>query len=304
MGKKNLKLKNNGKEKSSQKIAMDVSMISIVTNSALFLLKLIAGIVGKSGAMVSDAIHTASDVFSTFIVMIGVTLSNKQSDTEHQYGHERLECVASIILAILLAIVGVGIGYKGVLKIIAGKYDNLAVPGVLALVAAIGSILVKEWMYWYTKAAAKKINSGALMADAWHHRSDALSSIGSFIGIFGARLGFPILDPIASVIICIFIIKVSIDIFKDSVDKMIDKSCPKEIIEQMSTVIMQTEKVRRIDLIRTRLFGSKIYVDVEIAVDDDKSLEEAHGIAEKVHRDIEKNFPDVKHCMVHVNPFK
>lgn len=302
MGKKKLELKVN--EKSAQKIAMDVSMLSIITNTALFLLKLIAGIVGKSGAMISDAIHTASDVFSTFIVMIGVTLSNKQSDTEHQYGHERLECVASMILAILLAIVGIGIGYKGVLKIISSNYENLEIPGVLALFAAIISILVKEWMYWYTRAAANKINSGALMADAWHHRSDSLSSIGSFVGIFGARLGFPILDPIASVIICIFIIKVSIDIFKDSIDKMVDKACPKETIDEMSGIIMQTEKVLRIDVMRTRLFGSRIYVDVEIAVEGDKSLDETHEIAEKVHRNIEEHFPNVKHCMVHVNPFK
>lgn len=302
MGKQKLESKVN--EKSAQKIAMDVSMLSITINTALFLLKLIAGIVGKSGAMISDAIHTASDVFSTFIVMIGVTLSNKQSDTEHQYGHERLECVASMILAVLLAIVGIGIGYKGVLKIISSNYESLEIPGVLALVAAIISILVKEWMYWYTRAAANKINSGALMADAWHHRSDSLSSIGSFIGIFGARLGFPILDPIASVIICIFIIKVSIDIFKDSIDKMVDKACPKETIDEMSRIIMQTEKVLRIDVMRTRLFGSRIYVDVEIAVEGDKSLDETHEIAEKVHRDIEEHFPNVKHCMVHVNPFK
>ena len=175
-------------------IAMRVSTVSIMVNLLLSFFKLMAGIFGASGAMISDAIHSASDVFSTFIVMIGVTISNKKSDKEHPYGHERLECVASIILAVVLLATGIGIGMNGIQKIISDIDNVIEVPKSMALIAAIVSILVKEWMYWYTRAAAKKINSGALMADAWHHRSDALSSIGAFIGIFGARLGFPVLD--------------------------------------------------------------------------------------------------------------
>lgn len=285
-----------------KKIAMRVSVVSIIVNAILSLFKLFAGIFAKSNAMISDAIHSASDVFSTFIVIIGVNIANKQSDEEHQYGHERLECVAAIILAVILAATGIGIGINGLEKILGGSYWELEVPGMIALIAAIISIVVKEWMYWYTRSAAKKINSGALMADAWHHRSDSLSSIGALIGILGARLGYPIFDPVASVVICIFIIKAAYDIFKDAIDKLVDKSCDEETVEKIKKVIMNQEGVLGIDLLRTRLFGSKIYVDVEISADGNKPLKETHAIAEKVHDAIEEEFKTVKHCMVHVNP--
>lgn len=286
----------------NSKIAMRVSIVSVIINLFLSAAKLIAGIVASSGAMVSDAVHSASDVFSTFVVMIGVSLSSKKSDDEHPYGHERLECVASNLLAVVLAITGFGIGLGGIKKILAGNYGELEIPGVLALVAAIVSIAVKEWMYWYTRAAAKKTNSGALMADAWHHRSDALSSIGALIGIFGARMGMPIFDPIASVVICVFIEKAAVDIFRDSMRKMVDRSCTDSEIEQMKQIISAQPEVYAIDDIKTRLFGSKIYVDVEIVTDGNKTLNEAHSIAEGVHKAIEDSFVDVKHCMVHVNP--
>lgn len=282
--------------------AMRVSVVSVTVNLILSLLKLLAGIFANSGAMISDAIHSASDVFSTFIVMIGVNVSSKASDEEHQYGHDRLECVASIVLAVILAITGVGIGISGAEKILGTGDTKLEVPGLFALFAAVLSILVKEWMYWYTRGAAKKINSGALMADAWHHRSDALSSIGALIGIAGARLGYPVLDPIASVVICIFVIKASYDIFKDAIDKMVDKSCDEETEEKIRTLIRAQEGVIRVDLLRTRLFGAMMYVDVEIACDGTKPLSEAHAVAERVHDAIETEFPTVKHCMVHVNP--
>lgn len=285
-----------------KKIAMRVSFLSIAVNLLLSLFKLIAGITAHSGAMLSDAVHSASDVFSTFIVMIGVSVAGKKSDKEHQYGHERMECVASIVLAVILCATGIGIGSEGIDKIITGKSGGLAVPGLLALIASVVSIVVKEWMYWFTRAAAKKINSGALMADAWHHRSDALSSIGAFIGIFGARMGFPILDPIASVVICCFILKAAFDIFKDAVDKMIDKSCDDKTVEAMRAVILKQAGVQKIDMIRTRLFGSKIYVDIEITADGQLTLNDAHKIAENVHQAIEEQFKSVKHCMVHVNP--
>ena len=282
--------------------AMRVSVVSIIVNIALSVIKLIAGIIAGSGAMISDAVHSASDVFSTFVVIAGVQMAKKQSDTEHPYGHERMECVASVILAVVLAATGLGIGWTGLKKITSAQPSELTVPGALALVAAVISIIVKEAMFHYTKHTAKRINSGALMADAWHHRSDALSSIGSFAGILGARMGFPILDPVASVIICLFIEKAAFEIFRDAVDKMVDKSCPADTVEEMKQAILDTDDVLGIDEIKTRLFGSKIYVDVEILMDASKTLVEAHNTAEKVHDMIEHEFPDVKHCMVHVNP--
>lgn len=289
-------------EKNHKDVAMHVSTVSIVVNVILSLLKLLAGLLAHSGAMVSDAVHSASDVFSTIIVMIGVTISGREADKEHPYGHERLECVASLLLAVVLALTGLGIGYAGVQKVLAGNYGQLEIPGLLALIAAVVSIAVKEWMYWYTRGAAKKINSSALMADAWHHRSDALSSVGAFIGILGARAGFPILDPVASVVICLFIEKAAYDIFKDAMDKMVDKACPDEVVDQVRSIVMAQEGVEGIDEIKTRLFGAKEYVDVEISVEGSKSLSEAHEIAEMVHDAIEREMPDVKHCMVHVNP--
>lgn len=171
-----------------EKEALKASNISIIINVVLSVLKLFAGIIAHSSAMVSDAIHSASDVVSTIIVIIGVKLSSRESDKTHQYGHERFECVASIILSTILIITGIGIGISGIEKIITGEYKEFVIPGIIALAAAVISIIVKEAMYWYTRGVAKKINSGALMADAWHHRSDALSSVGSFIGILGARL--------------------------------------------------------------------------------------------------------------------
>ncbi len=286
--------------KRKHNLAYRVSAVSIAVNLVLSFLKLLAGILASSGAMISDAVHSASDVFSTVIVIVGVAMSRKKSDADHQYGHERMECMASLLLAAVLALTGGGIGISGIRKITAGSYETLAVPGIVALVA---SIVVKEWMYWYTRAAAKKINSGALMADAWHHRSDALSSVGAFIGIFGARMGYPVLDVGASVVICLFIEKAAFDIFRDAMDKMVDKSCPDELVGKMKEVVRKEEGVIDIDDMKTRLFGDKIYVDVEFSADGTKSLEESHDIAERVHAAIEREFPAVKHCMVHVNPY-
>ncbi len=288
--------------KTEKQIAFKVSTVSIIFNTILSAGKLTAGILGRSSAMVSDAVHSASDVFSTFVVMIGVSLSSKQSDKEHPYGHERMECVASILLAVLLSLTGLGIGYNGILKIAEDNYKDLAVPGMAPLIAAIVSVAVKEAMFWYTRAAAKKTNITALMADAWHHRSDALSSVGAFAGILGARHGFPILDPVACVLICVCIEKAAFDIFNDAVSKMVDRACPEETVDQMRKVILSTQKVEGIDEIKTRLFGSKIYVDVEILMDASLTLLESHDTAEEVHLAIENSFPDVKHCTVHVNP--
>jgi len=253
--------------------------------------------------MVSDAIHSASDVFSTVIVIIGFVVSRRKSDFEHQYGHERMECVSAMLLAVILAATGAGIGYNGMLKIFSQDYGTLQQPEFIALLAAIISILTKEAMYWYTVFAARKINSGSLKADAWHHRSDALSSVGSLIGIAGAMCGVKVLDPAASVVISVFIIKAAYDITKDAIDKMIDKSCDKETVAKMSTIVTEQEGVKRLDLIRTRLFGNKIYVDIEISADENLSLRESHEISKNVHDAIETEFPLVKHCMVHVNPF-
>lgn len=285
-----------------QKVANRVSFITILENVILSVFKFLAGIIAHSNAMISDAIHSASDVFSTIVVIIGIKLASKESDKEHPYGHERLECVAALLLSMVLFITGLGIGKEALKDILKGNYSNLEVPGALALVAAVVSIVVKEVMFWYTRHYAKKIDSSALMADAWHHRSDALSSIGALIGIGGAIMGFPIMDSIASMVIFGFIAKAAYDIFKDAVDKMVDRSCDEETEKELYDCIMKNKEVIDIDLLQTRIFGNKIYVDIEIGVDGSYTLQKAHDIAEEVHDEIEQNFPKVKHIMVHVNP--
>ena len=209
-------------------IIKKVSFVGIFGNIVLTAFKLFAGIFGKSGAMVSDAVHSLSDVFATLIAFIGVKISKQDADKQHPYGHERMECVASLILGLILLVTGLGIGKVGLSNIFSGNYENLAIPGTIALVAAVVSIVTKEGMYWYTRHYAKILNSPAFMADAWHHRSDAFSSIGSLIGIAGAMLGFPDLDSAASVVICIFILKVSYDILKGALANMLDTSCGDE----------------------------------------------------------------------------
>lgn len=290
-----------GQDNDFRKVADRVSAVSITGNLILFVFKLIAGIAAHSNAMISDAVHSASDVFSTVVVIIGIRLASKEADKEHPYGHERMECVAAIILAMILFMTGLGIGMEALKNILSGNYGDLQIPGILALVAAIVSIVSKEAMFWYTKINAARIDSSALLADAWHHRSDAFSSVGALIGIAGARRGFPVMDSIASLVIFVFIIKAAYDIFMDAVNKVVDHSCDEETEREIYERVMRNEAVMGIDSLHTRIFGNKIYIDLEIAVDGSYTLNKAHEIAEEVHEDIEKNFQKVKHIMVHVN---
>ncbi|MBR1811709.1 MAG: cation transporter [Clostridia bacterium] len=285
-----------------KRTAVKVSAVSIIGNTLLFSLKLLAGLFAHSGAMVSDAVHSASDVFSSIIVIIGVKISAKASDREHPYGHERFESVAAIVLAVILLVSGLFIGQAAIAKLTGTDKQAIAAPGILALAAAVVSIAVKEAMYWYARSYAKRLNSGALMADAWHHRSDALSSVGALIGIVGARLGVPVLDAVASLVICVFIVKAAYDIFKDAVDKMVDHACSRETEQAILQCVAVQDGVLGVDLIQTRVFGNKIYVDIEIRADGNLPLSQAHAIAQQVHDVVESSFQTVKHIMVHVNP--
>ena len=285
-----------------KKIVRQVTVVGIVGNIILVIFKFFAGVFGKSGAMVSDAVHSLSDVFATLVAFIGVRISKKAPDTAHPYGHDRFECLASMILGLILCGTGIGIGVAGVKTILAGDYDRLAVPGNIALFAAVVSILVKEAMFWYTRHYAKKINSSAFLADAWHHRSDAISSVGSLIGIAFAKKGFPVMDAVASVLICLLILKVAFDILKDAVSKMLDTSCGEEWDQEMTAFILAQPGVEAVDMLQSRKFGDRIYLDVEISVDGNQSLREAHQIAHDVHDTVEKEYPVIKHIMIHENP--
>ena len=282
--------------------ATRVSAVSITVNLLLAAFKSAAGAIGRSGAMISDAVHSSSDVFGSLIVIVGVRMSEKASDKDHPYGHERMECVASLILAMILAAAGFSIGKEAVTTVVTRSYETTAAPGLIALIAAVVSIAVKEAMFWYTRNNALRIRSSALKAEAWHHRSDALSSVGALIGIGGAMLGVKILEPIASIVICLFILKVAVDIFREAVDNMVDHACDAETESAIRKSAEEEAGVIRVDRLRTRQFGRRIYVDIEIAADGNLSLRAAHDIAQHVHDSIEQSFPEVKHIMVHVNP--
>lgn len=285
------------------KTAVKTSVVTILVNAALAIFKLLAGIFGASIALISDAVHSASDVFSTVIVLIGIKISAKKADKKHPFGHERFECVAAIILAVVLVATGAGIGYSGINNIVSGDYQIAEMPKKIALAAAIVSIVVKEAMFWYTIIAAKKINSSALKADAWHHRSDALSSVGSLIGVVGAMCGVPVLDSVACIVICAMILMAAFKIFIDAIKKMTDEACDEKTETAIREFIEGCDGVKCVDDLMTRMFGNRIYVIAEIACSGDLPLYDAHEIAESVHRGIEENFPLVKHITVHVNPF-
>lgn len=284
------------------KIIKKLSCVSILGNILLTIFKLFAGIWGNSGALISDAIHSLSDVFTTIIAWIGVKVAKQDADDEHHYGHERHECVASLVLGIILLITGLGIGKVGIQNIIYKTYLHAELPAFIALIAAFVSIVGKEAMYWYTRYYAKIINSQAFMADAWHHRADAISSVGALIGVAGAMLGYPIMDLLASLFICLFILKVSYDIIADALSKLLDTSCGLDYEKTLYDFIIKQDKVQSIDMLQSRMFGNKVYVDLEISVDGDISLHDAHDIAEHVHNEVEKSFPEIKHIMIHVNP--
>lgn len=291
------------KAKDHKSIAMRVSVVSMIINTILSIGKVAAGIIAGSGAMISDGVHSASDVFSTIIVIIGFNIAHKESDEKHQYGHERFECIAAIILAAILLATGIGIGLSGINKIIAGIEGNLAAPGSLALIAAVISIVVKEWMYWYTRAAAIKINSGALKADAWHHRSDAFSSIAAFVGIGGAMLGFKILDPIASIIVAIVVVKVGANILKSACNELMDSSISKQDICEIESLVDKDDEIYGIKDFKSRKYGSVAYIDMSIFIDKSKTLEEAHDIADNLEHSIISNLNYIKEINIHTEPY-
>ncbi len=290
-----------------QQIAKKTTIVTIFGNLFLSMFKLVAGLLSMSQALISDAIDSLGDVVSSFIVMIGLKISSKSADEDHPFGHERFEPVATIILAIMLLASGALVGYQAINAIIyyfknGEVLNDLSDLRVVGLIAAAVSIIGKEIMFWYTRKAGKKINSSALMANAWNYRMDALASVGALIGIIGAMCGLPIIDSFASVIICIFILITSIKVFIEAINQLIDKACDEETEDKMRNTILSIDGVLGIDNLKTRIFGSKIYVDLEISVDGSISVKEGHDIAEAVHDAIEHQFEAVKHCMVHVNP--
>ena len=285
-----------------QQITNRVSVVSVLVNLGLSLFKAAAGILGHSSAMISDAVHSASDILGSLIVVVGAHFSEREADKNHPYGHERFESVSSVLLAFILVMAGFSIAGAAFETLRTGAYRHASAPGRIALAAAVISIVFKEAMYWYTIHYARIIRSGSLKAEAWHHRSDALSSVGSLIGIAGARMGFPALDPAAGLVISLFILKAAADIFREAVDRMTDHACDSAFEEEIRQCVLSCPGVQGIDLLQTREFGRKAYVDLEVRMDGHMELARAHQCAEEIHRTLEERFPLVKHVMVHVNP--
>lgn len=283
---------------------MRVGIVTLIINTFLAIFKLLAGIIGHSSAMVSDAIHTFSDGISTIIVMIGIRVSCREPDQKHQYGYERYECVAAVLLAGILGIAGFTIGYDGLQTVLHMQEHTIAVPTLLPLLAALISIAVKEGMYRYTIIAARKIHSGALKADAWHHRSDAISSIGSFIGILGARLGFPILDPLASIFISLFILKTAYDVFMDAIRKMTDTAAEAETVDTIKDIVLSHPGVLGIDTLYTRVFADRIFVDIDVYASPESTLSTAETISSGLCERMYAEIPSIKRGHIQVLPFR
>lgn len=280
--------------------AMHVSLVSLIVNIVLTLFKLIAGILGHSLAMVTDAVHSASDVFSTAIIMLGISSAAKEADDENLHRHERFEVTAGMILSLVLVIIGVLLAWHSIRSMTSAQSAARYIPGSIALLAAIISIVCKEAMYHYTMRSAIRCSFDALRTDAWAHRFDAFSSVISLLGIIGARLADPILDAVASVFICLFIFKAALDIFLDSLSKKASHSWHKEA--EVLTIAETVPGVESIDLLHTRLVGKKIYADLDITVDGSLSLSEAHRIAAKVRDTVNENFEEIEHTTVRVYP--
>ena len=282
--------------------AVRVSAVNLAVNIVVFAGKLLAGIFSHSTALISDAIHSASDVLDTIVVLAGVKLAAKKPDKLHPYGYERMEAVAALILAVILFITGATIGLGAGESIISGEYKSAASPGLAALITAAVCIAIKEGMYWYTRAAGKALSSGALMATAWHSRADALSSLGALAGIIGARMGLAILDPLAGIGICIFVCKVSYDIFRGAVNKLVDKSAGEELEADVARIAEGVPQVRRVLSVKSRIFGNRIYLDLDVSAAPDLSLAECDKVRETLKGAVLDAHEKVKDCAVRIYP--
>lgn len=278
--------------------ASRVSAVGIAGNIFLSVFKAAAGILSHSGALISDAVHSAADVFSNIVVLIGIRLSAKEPDREHPFGHERFECVAAAALGILLLITGIFIGVSAIEQIIAMDFDLESSSKTFAVIAAAVSILIKEFLFRFTRFYGLRYNSQALLADAFHHRSDVLATIGALIGTVGAKAGFPILDSIASICICLLIIRAAFKILSESARKMIDRSCDEETQNKIISAIKSCDGVLGLHSLRTRLFGNKIYAEAYVFINPDTSVSNATRLSTDLSEKVKKELSQIKDILI------
>ena len=283
-----------------------VTMVGGAVNVVLLLFKFVAGIVGHSAAMIADAVHSLSDFVTDIIVLVFVRISGKPTDKSHEYGHGKYETLATTLIGLALLIVAVGIVYSALTKIIAWVQDEpLKAPGLLALWAALLSIILKEAVFHYSMVQARKLNSQAVEANAWHHRSDALSSIGTAIGIGGAIfLGerWTVLDPMAGIIVGLFIIKVAIDLLRNGIGDLMEHSLPDEVESEILQLAGSIPGVTEPHDLHTRRIGNHYAIELHILMDDDISLREAHNKSEEVENILREHYGKETHISVHVEP--
>ena len=283
-----------------------VTLVGGVVNVVLLVFKFVAGILGHSAAMVADAVHSLSDFVTDIIVLVFVHISGKPEDKSHDYGHGKYETLAMTIIGMALLIVAIGIVYSGLTKIMAWiDGEQLEAPGMLALWAALLSIVLKEAVYHYSMVKAHQLRSQALEANAWHHRSDALSSIGTAVGIGGAILlgqRWTVLDPVASVIVGMFIVKVAIDLLRDGIGDLMEQSLPEEVENEMLQLVASLPGVVKPHDLRTRRIGNHYAIELHILMDGDISLHEAHEKASEVEDLLRHQYGDETHVAVHVEP--
>lgn len=280
--------------------ATKVTIISIIWNVVLTIIKVLAGLLGKSNAMVADGLHSASDIISSIGVLIGNKIAKTPNDKEHNYGHEKAETLVSFLLSMLLIFVSIKISLGGINSLF--HLDTVQIPTILPLIVSVISIGIKEYQYRITIKVAKKINSPSLKADAWHHRSDALSSVAAFIGVGGSLLGFKALDPIATVIVGLFVAKVGFNILKDASNELMDYSIDEDEEKKILNIAKNTKGVLNIGDLKTRKHGSMAYVDLTICVNKDLTVIEGHEIAHNLEVSILENIKIVKGITVHVEP--
>lgn len=285
-----------------------VTLAGSVVNLLLVGLKAVAGVAGHSAAMVSDAVHSLSDFVTDIVVLVFVRVSARPQDEGHDYGHGKFETLATLLIGLALAAAAVGIVVSGATKLAQWlQGEELKSPGAIALWAALISIAVKELLYQYTRVKGRKLQSSALEANAWHHRSDALSSIGAAIGIGGALLLGPkwaVLDPLASIVVGAMLVKVAWDLLGPSFGELTDSSLPAETEKEMLGIIQSVDGVEDPHNLRTRRIGSRIAAEVHIRLDGRQSLEEAHEKASEVERRFKERFGKESHIIVHMEPVK
>lgn len=295
--------------KNSERVreAKKVTWVGFFLNLALTIFKIIAGIVGKSTAMVADGIHSLSDFITDLIVIIFIGVSGKERDNDHQYGHGKFETFATLLISLALFVVGGGILWSGTSKIIdVLNGEILEQPSIIALIAALLSIVLKEGLFWYTKSVGEKINSQAVIANGWHHRSDAFSSIGTALGISGAIFlsdNWRILDPIAGVIVSFFIIKVAIELGIPSVQELLEKSLPTETEKEIIDIINSNKKILAHHNLKTRKIGNVYAVDVHIKLDRNTTFVHSHDIATELELKLRERFGDNTLTNIHTEPY-